>query len=429
MEVDGVVAAVAWAVTVWKVPAVWRNRARDERVLRVWAFALFFALGLTFEVDAVYFAVDAFAGVNNLAWLAIYVCVALGFYFFATTCFITMKVPPPRWLRPYLLVTLGLFAVIFPIGVAGGPEWPAHDIPRGLFDLAFMETLYIFAGVLCLMPALSFIRFIQSEEILPTRIRTGMTLLAVTLVFILLVVKVVVVLTGFLDPASPLVPFLATLSKALLGAAGLIWGLTFASQRFYLALARPFTFLQNVLTLRDLRRLQARLNRLCPPVAPDPAGWWGRLRNLDFHIYRTVIGILDGRKTLADYLEIPEPEGVGVVDLSAGLPARNAQAGLPSHRQAYSLPAARRSRHGAQAGRLQPQALSRLDGSSSSGPYREIVFSESSGVLPRSDSSPDWDAGAKAEAVRLHRALQAVPESRDFEDLVTAYRDVGRRLE
>ena len=284
MEVDELVAAMAWAVTLWKMPAVRRNHSQDRRAPRIWLFTLLFAISMTLLVDDVYVAVDRLAGVNNLAWLLSYVLVALAFYFFATASHMTVKArpyfdksrTPPRWIRLYLVVTLGLFITIFPIGIAASPEWPAHDIPRSLADLAFMETLYLSTMVLCFTPTLTFVRLARSEEVLPTRIRASVNLLAILLVLAVLATKSTVALLGYLDPLSSFAPHLATLAKALLGAAGLVWSLAFAPQRFFLALARPLIFWRKARSLYDLKRLQARLARRGAPVAQEPSGRWGQ---------------------------------------------------------------------------------------------------------------------------------------------------------
>jgi len=371
--VDVVITIVAWAVTIWKMPVVLRNRrwAHDERVLRSWAFALFFALSITFQVDVVYLAVDAFTGVNNLSWLAAYVCLALAIYFVSTACCMAMRVRQPGWILPYLVVTLGLFAAIFPLGVATIPEWTEHTAPRSGCDLLFMQFMYVYAIVLGAIPALAFARFTRHEGAFPTRIRTGVTLLAVILALVYFLTKCVVSLLAFFYPSSSLVSYLATLAMVLTGASGLLWSLVFAPNRLYLSLARPFTFCEKVLTLKDLKQLQARLNRLCPPVAPGQATWWERLKNLDFYIYRAVIGILDGKKMLADYLEVLEAEqGSGdALSLSKG------------HRL------------------CRPETFAHR-----------------------------WDGRAIEEAIRLHQALQGAPEPQDFQRLVAVYRDIGRRL-
>ena len=371
--VDVVITIVAWAVTIWKMPAVLRNWrwTCDRRVLCSWAFALFFALSITFQVDVVYLAVDAFTGVNNLSWLAAYVCLALAIYFVSTACCMAMRVRQPGWMLPYLVVTLGLFAAIFPLGVATIPEWTEHTAPRSGCDLLFMQFMYVYAIVLGAIPALAFARFTRHEGAFPTRIRTGVTLLAVILALVYFLTKCVVSLLAFFYPSSSLVSYLATLAMVLTGASGLLWSLVFAPNRLYLSLARPFTFCEKVLTLEDLKRLQARLNRLCPPVAPEQATWWERLKNLDFHIYRAVIGILDGKKMLADYLEVLEAEqGSGdALSLSKG------------HRL------------------CRPETFAHR-----------------------------WDGRAIEEAIRLHQALQGAPEPQDFQRLVAVYRDIGRRL-
>lgn len=71
----------------------------------------------------------------------------------------------------------------------------------------------------------------------------------------------------------------------------------------------PFTFMvsfvDRILALRDLMVLQNIVVKHCPLVTPldTPFTWFGRITNVDFLLYRAIITILDGKKTLATYLD------------------------------------------------------------------------------------------------------------------------------
>jgi len=416
--IDISIAAVAWAVTVFKFNAVhreWRGD-RDRRVLSSWAFALFFSLCMTFQVDAVYVTVDTLVGVNNLSWLLAYLCLILAIYFVCTGCCIAMKVDPPRWALPYLAVTAGLLVIIFPFGVATTPEWADHTVPRSVPEFLFMELLYTYAIIMGVIPALAFARFQRNEGTLPTRLRTSVILLAAILAITFFVVKVVASLLGLLVPSLPLVLYLMGLSRLLMAASGLLWTLTFAPNRLYLALARPFMFHEKVLALRDLRSLQARLNHLCPPVVPDQPTWWDQLRSLDFYIYQTVIGILDGRKMLASRLEqLDRPVLAGGPGRSQGARVCPELAGRsPSNRGRSEG----EQRGAESAGRLARSHVQMFNLQRVNGQY-----------ISTSPPLPGWDGPTVEEAIRLHWALQSVPEPQDFDGLVAAYRDLSRRLE
>src|SRR5688572_5516622 len=134
--IDVSVASLAWIVTLYKSRVAFQER-RDWRVWSSWLFTFFFALCMTFQVDAIYVFFDILTGVNNLSWLMAYLLVAVAIYFAASGCRAALSKPDPRWMRPYLFATLLGLILIFPVGIATGSEQTDHSVPRTVLELLF----------------------------------------------------------------------------------------------------------------------------------------------------------------------------------------------------------------------------------------------------------------------------------------------------
>jgi hypothetical protein len=360
---------LAWTVTVFRLGAVLRERGRNQRMLKAWLFTLFFSLFGTFEIDALYVRFDRLVGVNNPSWLLSSLFLVLSIYFLCALCCSRR----PRWMRDYLIVTASLLVVVFPFGPGGEPESADQFIPSNVPGLLFVALSYVFAIVVMgLVPVRAFFQAHRDETELVIRLRTSAILMAVILGVAFFVVKLAICCLGFFVPALPVAPLrrAASLASVPVLVACCLWPLGFVPHRFYATLARLLGFLQKVLVLRELSAVKARLDRLCPPVLPGRVTWSDQLRYMDLFVYRSVIGILDGRKMLAARLAPPGGE-----------------AGGPSGNTAVHL----------------------RDTQGSLGSVR-------------------WSRRDVEEAARLHEALQGIPESLAFEQLVDACRDAARRL-
>jgi hypothetical protein len=310
------VALVGWVVCLNRLGMVWRKgrRTTDWRVVSSWLFMLMFALCVTFQVVPLSVALNGLAGVPNLSWLLAYVSLAVALYFAVSFACATAKIHDPRWLRPALVIVLAILAVIFGLGIATSPEWPNHNVPRSASDLVFMQTLYVYALATCLVFTLIFGRLVRDERTVPTRLRIATTVIAGSTASAFFLVKIVFAGLGYIHPSWPALPLLEHLYTVLMGLSGLVWALGFLPHRAYLTLARPFLFIDKVLALWDLREVQGRIDRLCPPLAPHttPKGVlqraWATWRNLDYHLYRTLIHILDGKQTLTASLRTVDDE-------------------------------------------------------------------------------------------------------------------------
>jgi len=143
------------------------------------------------------------------------------------------------------------------------------------------------------------------------RLRTALILPTLGVAVLSCTLELLVRASSGLLPASPALVALYVVSKALQAIAICLWSLCFLADRIYDdLLIRPARFARKLSTLRRLNRLQARLDASLRLVSSataastkDKATWGERLRDPDYHIYQTAIGILDDEKILARYLE------------------------------------------------------------------------------------------------------------------------------
>lgn len=364
--IDFSVAMVAWVVAVVKSRHAWYGR-HDPVVARSWIFVFLFALCMTFQVDVIYLSFDRMVGAPNLAWLIAYGFFIGAIYFAASACLAALKAPVPWWLPPLTLATLLTILLIFPTAIATIPEQADHTTPQSGLELIFMMTLYVYAVVTGTIPLRTFAHFYGLETTVAARLRTGTFLLGVTLAVSFFAMAIVTGVLKFWRPTLPFLPQATLLVRMLMGSAGLMWALGFLPQRVFVTLARPLGFGQKLAALRELRHVQAQLDQLCPSVGRDPLTYWTFWRHLDFHLYRSVIGILDGKRMLAAYLE-----GMGNEKGIAFTPDQN---------------------EGAAIGRT---------------------------------AETRWDAATRRRAMALHGVIAGVDDNKAYPELVKRYRQIGK---
>jgi hypothetical protein len=312
MLVNILLAAAAWAVAVLKFDAARQRWKADHRFLYSWSGIVFFASGLTFQIDAVYQAVDDLTGVSNLSWFLIDVFLFLALYCGAIFAYAVAETPTPRWMHLVLIVALGVHLAIFLTGITFDPEitWSKHRV-KTLHGFAFMETENVYGIVMGTVMAIVFGHLFRGEQHPLTRLRWGLLCAIASLgasIYLFYVLQC-------LAEVSPTLPFLdgaGTLGGGARWAVGLLWPLAIVPNRVYRIALKPFTFADKLSTLRKLDRARARIGRLKEMVYPDTVTTVQRptlrdaLVDPDFHIYRTVIAILDAARSIrlcSDHLQ------------------------------------------------------------------------------------------------------------------------------
>ena len=316
--IEASVAALAWVIVAYKFKAAWQERQRHTESITIyfWLFAVCVAIGMTFMVENAYLAFDQLVGVTNLAWLVGYAAFSLAIYLITSGCLLVLKQPRPRLMVYSLWATLAILVILFLFGIVSQPEKPDHTIPETFVELVFMQTVYLYVAVLCAIPIATFARLYRRERVLPAKLRwlvaLGTTILAATTGLL----KVVLTALAYRDNATPALSILYPMISVTIITASVLWPMSFLPNSVYLAMARPLEYLDKVMALRELKLLQERLNRLCPPVIGDSPGLWHSRDNLDFHLYRTLISILDAKKTLSGYAQTTG--GLAVLPAASG---------------------------------------------------------------------------------------------------------------
>lgn len=368
------IAAVAWLVTIYKLGTFRRHRRHGISPVpaHFWGFSFCIAVGMTFMIEEFYLVFDRLAGTPNLAWLIIYVSFVSAIYFIVSGCYEVLKIPRPRLLSYSLLIALMVLVITYPLGIVTLPEKPDHTIPVTLAEFIFMQVMYVYAGILSLVPFAIFLSFYRQETVLAAKLRWVVVMATTILASMVGMLKVILTILVFWDPTTTTLAIIYPLIGIALACIGILWPMTFLPNRIYLFLARPIEFWDKMRTLRELQALRKDLNRLCPPIIDDKPGWRESLKDLDFYLYRAVIGILDSKKMLTGLLS-----------------PVNAVADKVNSTVTFESSAV---------------AASRLEGNGAS-------------VLTQQD---------KQRTQFLYRTLQTVDDRAPFAELVSAYRRAGR---
>jgi len=368
------VAAAAWLVTIYKLGTFRRQRRRSVSPVssHFWGFSFCIAVGMTFMIEEFYQAFDRLAGIPNLAWLIIYVSFVSAIYFIVSGCYEVLKIPRPRLLPYSLLIALMLLIVTYPSGIVTLPEKPDHTIPGTLAEFIFMQVMYVYVGILSLVPFATFLSFYRQETVLSAKLRWVVVMVTTILSSVAGMLKVILTILVFWNPTTTMLAIIYPLIGIALVCTGVLWPMAFLPNRTYLFLARPIEFWDKMRTLRELQALRKDLNRLCPPIIDDKPGWRDSLKDLDFYLYRAVIGILDSKEMLTGLL-------------------------APVN---------------AAADKVEPA----------------VTFKSSDVAASRSESNRAsvLTQQDKQRAQFLYRTLQAVDDRASFAELVSAYRRVGR---
>ncbi len=175
---------------------------------------------------------------------------------------------------------------------------PPYTVPLLLFRV--VGYVYITVNGVAIFGI--FHRLQHQDKVLHTRIR-WLVLAAITFAGILFfITRMLLFVIAFFYPDF-IDTNIAKTMTAILGYVSFLrvgWVFFFIPGQVYRIVARPLIFADKLLALYALQALQAELVSLFPSVAPFDLGhsWQQRWRGLDFHTYRTIISILDGKKKL-----------------------------------------------------------------------------------------------------------------------------------
>ncbi len=291
---------LAFLVAIYKFKAVWRDGRwnTDSLAFNFWMFSLCVAVSMSFLIESFYLIFDAWIGVTNLGWLITYITMALAFYYISSGCYVVYNRPKPRAMSVVLIITLLIMVVLYPIGIITLPEKADHTLPETFLEFLFMQTMYLYVASFCLIPGYTFLNLYRIETVIASRLRLGVALTTIFMACIAATLKVGITIWVYIDPNTPVLQTVSSLVGSTIGLGGILWPLAFLPNHVFIFLSRPFVFLGKLRALKELKSLQNQLNHICEPVIADHVNLVEYLRNLDFHLYRTLIGILDGKSIL-----------------------------------------------------------------------------------------------------------------------------------
>lgn len=358
------IAGLAWFMAIYKFNTMRRDgQWRTGSVaFYYWGFALFFAIGFTFMIWPVYLAFDRFIGLPNFGWLITYVAFSVAVYFSGAACYLILKQPQSHLMSWSLLVTLIILVAVYIVGIVTLPEKVDHTIPTQLSEVIFMETIYVYVAVFCAFPIVTFSRLFLKEKVVSARLRWMVGIILSLAATAVLIMKIVLTLFAFQNPNTSAMAVLYPLISVGVVVVGVLFPLGFLPNRWYQAAARPVEFVGKVMALVELKTLQNRLSTLIPPVIEEKLTWPETYNNLDFHLYRAIIAILDAKQTMAGYASISN-------DLA-----------------------------------VQPATMA-----------------HKAGRIP-----PAWNKQKLQQARLLHHELQKVDDEADFTQMVQSYREISR---
>ncbi len=288
-----------WSVVLYlfRPSIIGQHDWRDKRVLGLRLLALFLAVSLSFQVDFLASKFDAWIGIPNLSWLLGYVPAIFAGYATAIALSAMANRSLPRWIGIATAITLVGFGLLF-LGLRAGPELPHDQFPKTTTLLVFRELLYAYmflAGACALVVLLDW----QMKEKLPTgRLRGLLALISCSSGMLFLVLRGTASLVDFFLPGW-------SLEQSAFGTTGLLISLSIATMILcfvplsWLQLpARGLIFLDQILTLRELRALRARLVAVTGAVLWSQPSSRESLRNPPYALYCTLIDILDRRMLL-----------------------------------------------------------------------------------------------------------------------------------
>lgn len=177
-----------------------------------------------------------------------------------------------------------------------------YYVPRSLPEVAFMWITFIMGIALCAFVIKVYRAHLPQEKSPVMRMRTILIIVSTFLASVYFLVKIASV-GGYFSPflASSM---LIDLSTVLLISSALTHFSALLSNKIYLPLVTISRNIEGWSAFKDLKYLMERVHQLCPEVAlpaTNPS-FLSFLLNPEYHLYRAIISVMDGKTMLDDLL-------------------------------------------------------------------------------------------------------------------------------
>ena len=288
------VAGLGWLVALLWLPALRRGSAQRFRVVAGWLSITSLAFAVSFQVLATRSTLE----VHLALWYLAYVAFILALYFANAFAYIAFR----RGDSVLLLLTLTALTIEYVAAISQLDYVPNHNTPRSAGEMLFMLTLLGAA----LVYTIQLVRFhylgFLDEAAPPARFR----FLAMTIMWGAatgyVTIKIYMAFFGYLvDPTLPPVVMQAHNTTMLIAGTAWVVGLLPNKILVPLTLNAPITIPIKLLAFNRLKRHISQIQMLelgSPTLPPRPASFLDLITNVDFHLYRSIIYVLDAKYLL-----------------------------------------------------------------------------------------------------------------------------------
>jgi len=299
---------LAWLIALNRGRTALMNRAwrNDPIAFGVGSASLFFALTMTFLVTPLSDVINRLT-MPNFSRLLAYGSVSVTLYLTTSSSLITFPTPQNlrhrSILKPYLQATLGLLLVSYIFFVSRTPEWQEQPIPGSAAEMVFKLVMFTHAIVLCTLIAVACYHYINHEKVVVTRYRIVTISFTAICGGAFFFTKSILALGYLWHPLGA--ERIHSLSKLLMVGTAMLWGGSFIHSKMYARALAYFRGIRYWPAIQDLVYLVDQLEHLCPPVGMEMSrpNFWQFVRNSDYHLYRAMVHILDGKTLISDFLD------------------------------------------------------------------------------------------------------------------------------
>ena len=167
--VEVLLSILAWLVALNRgrkalVSQAWKT---DPITFRVGAASLFFALTMTFLITPLGDGFDSLT-ITNLSRLLAYSSVSITLYLITSSSLISFPTPQNiryrKYLKPYLIMTLGLLLISYIFSVSRTPEWRELSTPDSVAEMVFKLIMFTHGIILCTIVAAACYHYINLER-------------------------------------------------------------------------------------------------------------------------------------------------------------------------------------------------------------------------------------------------------------------------
>ncbi|MBN2116280.1 MAG: hypothetical protein JW730_06910 [Anaerolineales bacterium] len=283
----------------------WQGVRKDGGIaLHVWLMMVFFSITTVFLIKKFNDLFDAYT-LNNLDRLIAYSSLLTGMTFGAMAAIEAVGKPSDRvighWLWRTLFATIIALVVIYSLFLSRLPNINSF-VPQSLPEVLFMVITFALGILLSATVSRVYLNYLPSETAPIMRIRSILIIASAFVVCGYFIVKIIIA-AGYFWPALAS-QGLIDLSWAFLISTVLLYFSFLLSNKMYARLVMISRNIQSWRTFQDLRYVREGLLRLFPEVVlpvTEPS-FWSFILNPEYHLYRAIITIMDGKTMLEDLL-------------------------------------------------------------------------------------------------------------------------------